>query len=177
MKKITTSFLILAIVVNVIILGGCTQSKNIGRQMVIEPDPVALKLSSAVDRASAALQTLAAVEQHKTPLATVSSVSNVPKELLRTISVEWTGPLEPIVKTVANRAGYRFSILGAKPPVPIVVQVRSVEKTVIDVLRDIGLQSGTRADVVVDADRKIVEINYDTIHDIVGGIEVFGNEN
>lgn len=176
MKK-AVSFLTLTVITSGLLLGGCSQSRHIGRQMVVEPDPVALKLSSAVDRASAALQTLAAIEQHKTPLATVSPVSGVPKELLRTMSVEWTGPIEPIVKTVADRTGYKFAVMGLKPPVPVVVQVSSVEKSAIDVLRDIGLQAGTRADVVVNADSRTIEVSYDTVHDIVGGVEVYGDEN
>ena len=113
---------------------------------------------------STALETLASVEQTRTPLASVSPVDNAPRELMRSISVEWTGPIEPLTQRIAERAGYEFLILGMQPPVPVVINVKAVEKPVIDVLRDIGLQSGQRADIVVDAERKIIEVSYVSIY-------------
>lgn len=144
----------------------CTpHTATVDRQMVAEPDPIGLRLASAVDRASAALQTLASVEQARNPAASVQAAPNAPQELRRVVSLDWNGPIEPVVRKLADRAGYKFQILGDTPPVPIVVTVRSVEKSVIDVLRDIGLQAGSRADIIVDAERRMVEINYAPIAD------------
>lgn len=137
----------------------------VDRQMVAEPDPIGLRLASAVDRASAALQTLASVEQARNPAVSVQTAPNAPQELRRVVSLDWNGPIEPVARKLADRAGYKFQILGDTPPVPIVVTVRSVEKSVIDVLRDIGLQAGSRADIIVDAERRMVEINYAPIAD------------
>lgn len=140
-------------------LAGCTQYK-VDQQLVAEPDPVALRLSAAVDKASAALQTLASVEQARNPGASLQMPPNAPVELRRTISVDWTGPIEPITRTLADRAGYQIQINGNRPSVPVVVSLVAHEKSVVEVLRDIGLQAGQRADVVVDPERRLVELNY-----------------
>ena len=113
-----------------------------------------------MDKVSAALQTLASVEQARNPGANLQMPPSAPVELRRIVSVDWTGPIEPIVQTLADRAGYQLQVNGGKPPVPVVVSLTAREKSVIEVLRDLGLQAGQRADVVVDPDRRIVELNY-----------------
>ena len=140
-------------------LTGCAQYK-VDQQLVAEPDPVALRLSSAVDKASAALQTLASVEQSRNPGANLQMPPSAPVELRRTISVEWTGSIEPITRTRADRAGYQMQVNGNRPPVPVVVSLVAHDKSVVEVLRDVGLQAGQRADVVVDPERRVVELNY-----------------
>jgi len=146
-------------VLTVGILTGCAQYK-VDQQLVAEPDPVALRLSGAVDKASAALQTLAAVEQARNPGANLQLPPSAPVELRRIVSVDWTGPIEPIARTLADRAGYQMQVNGDRPPVPVVISLIAREKSVIEVLRDVGLQAGQRADVVVDPSRRLVELNY-----------------
>ena len=140
-------------------LAACAQYK-VDQQLVAEPDPVALRLSAAVDKASVALQTLASVEQARNPGVALQMPPSAPQELRRIVSVDWTGPIEPIARSLADRAGYQVQINGDRPPVPVVVSVVAREKSVIEVLRDVGLQAGQRADVVVDPDHHIVELNY-----------------
>jgi defect-in-organelle-trafficking protein DotD len=140
-------------------LTACAQYKT-DQQLVAEPDPVALRLSSAVDKASAALQTLASVEQARNPGVNLQMPPSAPVELRRIVSVDWTGPIEPIARSLADRAGYQMQVNGDRPPVPVVVSLVAREKSVVEVLRDIGLQAGQRADVVVDPDRRLVELNY-----------------
>ncbi len=129
-------------------------------QIVASPDKASMLLAEAADRASTALETLAAVEQARSPDIAVAPISNAPVELRRAMTVNWVGPVEPIGKTLADRAGYKFVSLGATPPVPIVVSIDVENKPVIDILRNIGLQLGQRADVKVDGERKVVEIHY-----------------
>lgn len=164
MKKTTPFYTALALT-GMIAVSGCAFNNNTGHQLVAEPDSVSLRLAASVDRASAALETLASVEQARTPLANVSPVTDAPRELLRSISVNWVGPIEQITQRLAERVGYNFNVSGIRPPVPVVVTLNAVEKPVIDVLRDLGLQGGTRADVVVDAENRTVEVSYVSLFD------------
>lgn len=147
-------------------LTGCSSSDNtqtfsVGSpQIVASPDSVSMMLAESADRASSALETLAAVEQARTPVTSMSPISDVPQELRRTITVNWVGPIEPIAKTLADRAGYGFLVLGSEPSVPVVVSIDEENSRVVDVLRDIGLQLGKRGDVKVDARSRMVEIYY-----------------
>lgn len=129
-------------------------------QIVAAPDTVSAMLASAADRASQSLQTLAAIEAARTPATQVGPVGNAPSELRRSITVNWIGPVEPITQTLAERASYEFLTIGTPPPVPVVVSLDVENRPVIDVLRDIGLQLGIRADIKVDGQRRLVEIHY-----------------
>jgi defect-in-organelle-trafficking protein DotD len=129
-------------------------------QVVASPDKVSLALAEAADRASTALETLAAVENARAPVSRIGPVGDAPVELRRAITVNWIGPVEPIAKTLAQRAGYEFLTIGAAPPVPVVVSIDVENRPVIDVLRDVGLQLGVRGDVKVNSQRRIVEIHY-----------------
>ena len=129
-------------------------------QLVAAPDRVTAMLAEAADRASVALETLAAVEQARSPNIAVGPISEVPPELDRAVTINWIGPVEPIAMKLADRAGYAFQTVGNPPPVPIVVSLDVENKPVIDILRSLGLQLGVRADIRVDGERRMVEVHY-----------------
>lgn len=150
-----------------ILLGGCTQRVE-NPQVVASPDKVSLMLAEAADRAAKSLETLAAVEQAQSPGVAVQPIHNAPEELERAITVEWIGPAEQLAQKLADRASYQFLTYGSPPPIPLVVNVDVENRPVIEVLRDIGLQLGARADVKVDAQRKMVELHYSPVTGIGG---------
>lgn len=141
-------------------VAACTPVKLGRPQVVAEPDSVSLMLADAADRASKALETLSAVEQVRTPSAAIATIPNAPVELKRGISVDWSGPVEPLAQTLAAKTGYQYSTFGDQPPTPIIVNVQATNRPMIEVFRDVGLQLGSRADLRVDAARRLVEIHY-----------------
>jgi len=136
------------------------QGASVQNQLVVEPDSISLRLINAVDQAAASLKTLAQVEQARHPNFSVATVPDAPIELRRTLSIDWNGPIEPLARRLADRAGYNFMSIGDKPPVPIVISITAVQKPIVELLRDVGLQAGTRADIIVDVDRHVVEVSY-----------------
>jgi len=56
-------------------------------QVVASPDKVSLMLAEAADKASNALETLAAVEQSRAPAVAVQPIHNAPPELKRAITI------------------------------------------------------------------------------------------
>ena len=151
----------------VLLLAGC-QLPERNAQVVASPDKVSLMLAEAADKASNSLETLAAIEQQKSPGVAVAPISNAPEELMRAITITWVGPPEQIVRKLADRASYNFVTLGNRPPVPLVVNIDVQNQPVVEVLRDIGLQLGVRGDVKVDAERKIIELHYAPITGVGG---------
>lgn len=150
----------------ILLLSGCASqnSPNISQdnkaQLVASPDKASLLLADAADRASSALETLAAVEQARSPGIAVAPIHDAPIELRRAITLDWVGPAEQVAQTLANRAGYVFNTIGNAPPVPLIVTVNVQNEPVIDVMRSVGLQLGQRADLKVDATARIVELHY-----------------
>ena len=146
-------------------LSACTVSRGPVHQqdhpqLVASPDKASIMLADAADRASSALETLAAVEQARSPGIAVNPIPDAPSELRRAITLDWVGPAEQVTKTLADRAGYVFNTVGNPPPVPIIVTLNVENKPVIDVLRSLGLQFGQRADLKVDAQARVVEMHY-----------------
>lgn len=162
----SSKYLALPLLAGLAFLTGCSGSATSGKfsggspQIVASPDKVSAMLAESADRASVALETLAAVERARTPAVDMSPVDNVPPELRRAISVNWVGPIETIAKTLSDRAGYGFLIMGNSPSIPVVVSLDAENMRVVDALRDIGLQLGMRGDVKVDARTKMIEIHY-----------------
>lgn len=129
-------------------------------QLVSQPDKVSMMLAQAADKASNALEALASVEQKRTPTGQVPAIVGAPPELMRAITMNWVGPVDQIVKTLADKSSYRFVALGAAPAAPVTVSVDVTNKPIIEVLRSIGLQLGARADVYVDSAERIVALTY-----------------
>ena len=163
----TSRFSVLCMAIVALSLSACSQRVE-NPQVVVSPDKVSLMLAEAADKASRSLETLAAVEQARSPGVAVQPIHNAPTELARTISVEWIGPASQITQKLANRASYQFLSYGNQPPVPLLVNINVENRPVIEVLRDIGLQLGVRADVKVDAQRRVVELHYAPVTGIGG---------
>lgn len=153
------------------VLAACSpkyDEKSGNPQLVASPDRATMMLAQAADKASTALETLAAIEQKRTPSASVAPIQNVPEELRRGMTISWVGPVEPITRTLANHSEYKFVVLGDRPPVPIVVNLEAENTRVIDLLRDIGLQLGTRGGIKVDGGQKVVELQYTPVNSRIG---------
>lgn len=163
-KEMISSLKKISIITAIVLLAGCAKPVPIAEpQLVATPDRVSMLLAEAADRSSRSLETLAAIEQYQTPKAKLSPISNAPIELQRAVTMSWVGPVDQVAKRLSEHAGYSFMALGDRPPVPIVVSLDVENRPVIDVLRDIGLQMGTRADIRVDASRKLVELQYSSV--------------
>ena len=161
MRHIVSTILL---VITVLHVQGCGRTGALfsdgSPQRVAAPDPVSAMLADAADRAAGSLEKLAAVEYARSPGVAVGPVGDAPVQLRRAMTISWTGPVEPLAETLANRASYNFIVVGSAPPVPIVVNIEARNQPVIEILRDLGLQMGLRADIRVDANRHSVEVHY-----------------
>src|SRR5690625_1210061 len=87
------------------------------------------RLADSARRSTNALETLTMIERAKAePIASgiSESLRDLPAELRRSTSVEWSGPAEALAKRLADSIGYSFMTLGDAPAVPLMVNV-SVE--------------------------------------------------
>lgn len=75
-------------------------------------------------------------------------------------SIDWSGPVEPLVKQVAKAANYRVRVLGQPPAIPVIVTLNDKNRMLADVLADIGYQCGRRASVIVYPESRVVELRY-----------------
>jgi defect-in-organelle-trafficking protein DotD len=75
-------------------------------------------------------------------------------------SIDWSGPVEPLVKQIALAANYRLRVLGTQPGIPIIVTIYTKNTMLGDLLRDVGYQCGRRATVTVFPDSRVIELSY-----------------
>jgi defect-in-organelle-trafficking protein DotD len=76
------------------------------------------------------------------------------------VSVDWTGPVESLIKQLATACNYRLRILGYQPAIPVLVTVNAKNEMIADVIRDVGYQCGRRANVVVFPESRVIELRY-----------------
>jgi len=75
-------------------------------------------------------------------------------------SIDWNGPLEPLMRQMAKATGYRLRIVGASPIPPIIVTVHAEQATNAEIIRNAALQAGNRAKITTNSNAKILELRY-----------------
>ena len=75
-------------------------------------------------------------------------------------SIDWSGPVEPLVRQIAKSANYRVRVLGTQPGIPVLVSVYDKNIMLADALRDIGYQCGRRAEIVIFTETRTIELRY-----------------
>jgi len=126
----------------------------------VENDNVSVKLAMAAQDASRSLVELADIEKTRTPISTADRIDNVPRQLMKKMSISWNGPIGPLAQQVAKEVEYKFIELGKRSPMPLLVQIDAIDTPAIDILRNAGLQLGTRASLVVDIPNRNIEVHY-----------------
>jgi ribosomal protein L21E len=76
------------------------------------------------------------------------------------VVIDWTGPVESLMKEVADYSGYNFKVVGIAPAIPIIVTVAHSDIEIGDIIRTAHLQAKERADVVIYPRSKTIEIRY-----------------
>ncbi len=90
----------------------------------------------------------------------------VPAELLRPVTFAWSGSLDDAARNLAGRIGYSFASVGMLGgPIPagterIEVLVSLVNTSVMDVVQRLGSQSGGRAVVLIDPERRELRVHH-----------------
>ena len=159
---------LLAASLAVALTGGCT-ALGIGPGAVTEtaresvewkPDPAEMRLAEAAERAEAALTAIAMMRAAASPPLVPDLPAVVPVALQRRVTVDWIGPVESLAEALAGRAGYRFAMGGAAPARPVMVSVTARDVPLIEVLRNAGLQAGSAATLVVNANARTIRLDW-----------------
>lgn len=142
-----------------VILSGCGSMQL--TPVATEPDLVSTRIAQAAEKAANALDTISGIEQQREPqLPAPQDYSAAPPALTQLVTVRWSGPIEQMVETLATRAGMTFQPVGSRPAVPLLINIDVYQKPLLEVLHDLGLQAGRRADIAVNSSNNTIEIRY-----------------
>jgi defect in organelle trafficking protein DotD len=123
-------------------------------------DAATVKLSEAATSISQSLSELAAVEKSTTPASAYKMGTTTNYYVPGNISIDWAGPVEPLLKRISNISGYKLRVIGVRPAVQVIITLTAKETPLCDILRDIDFQCGHRAKVSVDANHRTIELRY-----------------
>jgi len=120
-----------------------------------------VSLAEASFAVSRSIVDLSEIAQASRPLPNLEPPPNPASYGMAQItSVDWSGPVEPLVRQLANASNYQIRVLGAQPGIPVLVTVSAKNMMLADVLRDVGYQCGRRANVVIFPGSRIIELRY-----------------
>jgi DotD protein len=92
--------------------------------------------------------------------AVASQPAVVAGELDRTVSMQWSGPLDGAVKRLGETIGYSTAITDTMPHARVNVAVDPAPRRVYDILHSLGDQAGDAATVRVDQPHQLLEVIY-----------------
>lgn len=75
-------------------------------------------------------------------------------------SVDWSGPVEPIVRQIAKASNYRVRVLGNKPAIPVLITIKKTNASLAEIIRDIKYQANKNAKIQIYPKSHVIEIRY-----------------
>jgi defect in organelle trafficking protein DotD len=157
-KKIfTISFSLIAI-----FLVGCSSKPDVA----VEGDDLdvrraEVKLANSSESISRSLQELAAIERAVHPAAKIPNPLNPEMiGMAQIASIDWNGPIGPLVNKIASISKYKVRVLGNLPAIPIIVSITARNTLLADILRDANFQCNGRANIAVYVSNRIIELRY-----------------
>jgi defect in organelle trafficking protein DotD len=159
MKKLPSIALLL-------LLSGCSHKPQVPANATPIPvanvtDDASTKLAEAAASVSQSLNELAAVDKaNMAPKAAKLYPHVAEMQIPGTSSIDWNGPIQPLLTQIAKAAGYRLVVSGHQPSIPIIVLVRANQRSNADIVRDATLQATNRASVRTDYNLRTIYLTY-----------------
>ena len=118
-------------------------------------------ISETAMSSSDAIQTLAQVERASKPAVNRKAAPNPVKVGMdQLVSVDWVGPVEPVLNSLAKKSHYRVNTLGQNPVVPVLVNVNRQNAYLADIIQDITFQIQNHAELTLNPAEKLIELRY-----------------
>lgn len=158
----TKSFSLIIVTLILVQLIGCTtRSKIVVIDNERDLNSADTRLTQTADSVSRSLQELAEIDRAIHPRAILPSP--VEPDMIgmgQLGSVDWSGPVGPLVKKIAEATNYKLKVLGTPPAIPILISVTAKDTPLADILRDASFQCGNRANIVTYPASRVIELRY-----------------
>lgn len=125
-------------------------------------DDASMRLVEAASSVSNSLSELAEIEAAATPPGVTGKPlpDSENYALQSRATVDWSGPIEPLLERIAKLTGFHLRVLGKAPAIPVLVSISAHNKPYTEILRDAALQAGNKADVLVYSSSRVIELRY-----------------
>ena len=75
-------------------------------------------------------------------------------------SLNWTGPIEPLLEKIAAASHYQVRVLGKQPAIPAIVAIDANNVPLATILRDATFQVVKKANITLYPGTKTIELRY-----------------
>lgn len=119
------------------------------------------ELVAAAKKIETSLAVLASAQEETTvPLLNTAPLITPEGGMSGTADIDWTGPIEPFVRKLADLTDYKVKVLGTAPAIPVIISISQENAVIADILKNAGMQAGKRANIVVFPANRVIEIRY-----------------
>ncbi len=170
---ITMKFNVILALLPIALLTGCSQEqpkfvdlslKYITTDSAPEPsvdEKAQAQLAEAAQAVNQSLQQLSAIQIATHPdVKMPQPVDAAAIGMNQQTSIDWTGPVEPLLAKIAKASQYKLRVLGVKPAVPVIVSINAVEQELATILRDTTYQAALKSRIKVYPKTKTIELRY-----------------
>ncbi|MCK4608555.1 MAG: type IVB secretion system lipoprotein DotD [Gammaproteobacteria bacterium] len=149
-----------------LLLAGCSsyQQPVKGAQMLDTDATMRLAETQLASSATAIQNSLFELEEIQKVVYPAAKLPDLPDAdklgMGHLATIDWTGPIEPLVRNIAKVTYYQVRVLGKPPAIPIIVSLSQKSVPLATVLRNAGYQCDNRASIVVYPRSRIIELRY-----------------
>jgi defect in organelle trafficking protein DotD len=116
------------------------------------------RLVEATASVSHSLNELTAMEKHQYPFKSLPYPTNY--GLNQLVSVNWSGPIEPLLVMIAKEIGFELKVIGVSPAVPVLVTLTEESVQLNQVIYNADAQAGNKARIAVYPAICVIELRY-----------------
>jgi defect-in-organelle-trafficking protein DotD len=152
-----------------VLLIGCSSHKTLTYSYITtDSAPVQVgdvnaqsQLAQAAVAVGHSMQQISAIDIATHPTAKLQQPMNPDTiGMAQQTSLDWTGPIEPLLRKIARNSHYRLRVIGQEPPIPVIVAINSDNVPLADILRNAAFQVEKKANIVVYPATKTLELRY-----------------
>lgn len=81
-------------------------------------------------------------------------------KLSQRVSIDWMGPVEPVLTKLAHASHYKLNLIGHPPATPAVVSLHKDNVELAEIIQDIRYQVINKAQLIVYKHPAVIELRY-----------------
>ncbi|WP_423063604.1 type IVB secretion system lipoprotein DotD [Candidiatus Paracoxiella cheracis] len=119
------------------------------------------QLAEAATSVGHSLQQMDAIQLAIHPKAKLPSPLNPATiGMAQQTSLDWTGPIEPLLHRIAEASHYKVRVLGKEPAIPVIVAINANNVPLADILRNATFQVEKKANITLYPSTRTIELRY-----------------
>lgn len=149
------------ILISALLLVACKAPQPLKGKEMTQADQAAVDTAQAAVSISHSLSELGLAQRNEQGmLKRESEAGELPQVLSRLVSIDWAGPVEPLIKQLAEGTQLRVKVIGIEPAIPVTVALHQRDTSVYHILQNLRGQIGNRAEILVYPSSGVIELHY-----------------